>query len=232
MPSFWSLISNGDFSIGCTGQTVHLYDKNRVEVAKFKDLSYAYTAAISPRNDLFAVKSGDGRMAVYGFDPPALITKFRYSKVRAAQDDPFCFSPDGSECYSIERHVDCCQTALSIYDTRDFSLKRRILSGGRSMNLSSVEFDEATGEIYLLGFFRDDSGVADQFFVGKLQADALAAPVLIPEKVFHFYREYFRLRMMGFTEKAYEWSYMQEELDALRNAKYTLSQLWSSCFKK
>ena len=65
MPKFWSLISNGKYKVGCTGQTVYIYDQNGTELAKFKDLPYAYTAAFSPKGDIFVVKSTAGRIAVY-----------------------------------------------------------------------------------------------------------------------------------------------------------------------
>ena len=49
MKNFWSYIENGKYSIGCTGQTVYVYDQNGTELAKFKDLPYAYKAAFSRR---------------------------------------------------------------------------------------------------------------------------------------------------------------------------------------
>lgn len=38
LPRFVSYISNGIYDIGCTGQTVCVYDKHGAELAKFKDL--------------------------------------------------------------------------------------------------------------------------------------------------------------------------------------------------
>ena len=90
MPSFWSYIGNDRFNIGCTGQTVYVYDKAGKELARFKDLIYAYLPVISPRGDHFVVKTTDGRMAVYSLETLSLVKKFRYSKVDGAQDDiPF-----------------------------------------------------------------------------------------------------------------------------------------------
>ena len=81
MKNFQSYTSNDQFSIGCTGQTIYVYDKNGNEIKKFKDIIYAYTPMISPDNDIFVVKSSDGRMAVYSLETMSLIKKFRYSKV-------------------------------------------------------------------------------------------------------------------------------------------------------
>lgn len=224
MPKFWSFIGNEKYDIACTGQTVYLYDKSGNEIAKFKDLSYAYTAAISPRDDIFVVKTTEGRMAVYSFEPPALIKKFRFSKVAGGQDDSFCFSPDGAEFYNIERHIDVNKTALSIYDTTDFSLKRRILDNDHSMVLNAIEYHEDT--VYLLGFFRDDNGIASKFFVGKLEDDSLKDIVYISSKEDMFYRSYIDLRMCGFTKKTYDWSYIGAQLGDLKNADYSLYKLW------
>lgn len=38
MPQFWSCIGNDQFNIGCTGQTVYVYDKAGKELARFKEL--------------------------------------------------------------------------------------------------------------------------------------------------------------------------------------------------
>ena len=50
---FWTFIGNNKYDIGLTGQTVYVFDKNENELAKFKDLTYAYFCTISPNNDIF-----------------------------------------------------------------------------------------------------------------------------------------------------------------------------------
>lgn len=231
MPSFWSFIGNEKYNIGCTGQTVYLYNKSGEEIKKFKDLPYAYTAAISPKGDIFVVKTTEGRLAVYSFDPPALIKKFRFSKVDASQDDNFCFSSDGTKFYNIERHIDSCETALSIYDTKDFSLKKRILNNDFSVVLSSIEYCSSTEEIYLLGFYRNDDGVAFKYFVSKLKDDRLSDVVLISEREFDFYQAYIDLQMTGFSKKAYDWSYFDMDVEELTKSDHSLSKLWSYYYK-
>ena len=86
MKKFWTYISNGRYSIGLTGSTVYVYGKEGEELGKFKDLNYAYATVISPRGDIFVVKTTDGRMAVYSFEPLKLIKKFRFSKIDGGQD--------------------------------------------------------------------------------------------------------------------------------------------------
>ena len=229
MLDFWSFIGNDQYDVGCTGQVVYLYNKQGAELAKFKDLPYAYTAAISPKGDIFVVKSVAGRIAVYSFDPPELIKKFRFSKVGSSQDDNFCFSADGSEFYNIERHVDTLKTALSVYDTSDFSLKRRILDSESSMVLTGIENEK--GELYILGYFRGASGVAEKFFIGKITDYELRDIVFVPQEDHDFFHSYLYLRLSGFTQRKYNWSYMADELDDLKAANLPISKLWQR-FKK
>ena len=227
MPSFWSYISNEKYSIGCTGQTVYVYNKNGEELAKFKDLPYAYTAAISPCDNIFVVKTAEGRMAIYSLSPACLIKKFRFSKIKASQDDNFCFSPDGKEFYNIERHIDTCKTALSIYDTTDFSLKRRILDTDFSLVLTAIESCADNNEIYLLGFKRNTDNIASEYFVGKLKDDTLKDIIYISQHEHVFYQSYVHLRMTGFSEKTYTWSHFDVALDKLKSFGHSLSKLWN-----
>ena len=168
MKKFWGWASNDKFSIGCTGQTVYLYDKSGNELAKFKDITYGYTPMISPDGTLFVVKSTEGRLAVYSLETLSLIKKFRFSKVDGAQDDGFCFSPDGEMFFNVERQKDDLHSAISIYDTTDFSLSNQILLG-EDMMLDHIEFDKATNTYYVLGFMRDANRVYDYEFVAEFK---------------------------------------------------------------
>ncbi len=40
MPQFWSCVGDDPFHIGCTGQTVYVFDKAGTDMTKFKDLFY------------------------------------------------------------------------------------------------------------------------------------------------------------------------------------------------
>lgn len=228
MRNYWGLVTNGKFSIGCTGQTVYLMDRQGAEIAKFKDLPYAYVPGISPRGDIFVVKTAEGRLAVYSFSPPALIRKFRYSKVNGGQFDNFCFSSDGSKFFNIERQIDTLKTALSIYDTKDFSLNKRILDKDFSCVLTGIDLETKTETIFLLGYIRNEEGVASEFFVGKLncKTDAIDDIVSITKNEHDFYRRYISLKMSGFSAKKYDGSYFDIELEELKKRDYSLSKLW------
>ena len=226
MRRYWSLIGNDKYHIGCTGQTVYLLDKDNTELAKFKDLPYAYASAVSPNGDIFVIKSTEGRLAVYSFSPPVLIREFRYSKVDGSQDDAFCFSSDGKEFYNIERQIDSLKTALSIYDTSDFSLKRRILDKDYSRVLTAIEYDVETKTVYLLFFLRNKDGVASKFFVGRLNGDELDDAVNISQKEHDSYQKYIHLKTLGFSDEAYQWSCFDVELEKLKSANHSLCKLW------
>ena len=226
MKKFWGYVSNNEFSVGCTGQTVFLYDKDGKEIGKFKDINYGYTPMISPDGTLFVVKSTEGRLAVYSLETLSLIKKFRFSKVNGAQDDGFCFSPDGKYFINIERQKDDLHSAISVYDTSDFSLMNRILLGEDRM-LDHIEFDKATNTYYVLGFMRDADGIIDHGFVAVFEENQMKNITVIPKNEYDFYRAYKRLELMGFSEKAYKWSYIDCELDKLKSGNHTLANLYT-----
>ena len=155
MKKFCSYIKNDEYAVGCTGQTVWLFDSEGNVLSKFKDLPYAYLPVISPDGNILAVKTTDGRMAVYSLSERKLIKKFRYSKVDGAQDDNFCFSPDSELIYNIERYPDDLTSRLSVYQTSDFSLVEHLLDDDKKTVLETIEYDNALKKYFLLGFERN-----------------------------------------------------------------------------
>lgn len=226
MKKFWGYASNDKFSVGCTGQTVYLYDEDGNELSKFKDIMYGYTPMISPDGTLFIVKSTEGRLAVYSLQTFSLIKKFRFSKVDGAQDDGFCFSPDGKLFFNVERQQDTLHSAISVYDTTDFSLHTQVLLG-EGMMLNHIEFDKPTNTYYVLGFMRDDDGIYDYGFVGKYKDNQIKNVTSISKNDYDFYSSYKHLEIMGFSEKAYEWSYMDCKLDKLKTINHTHANLYA-----
>lgn len=43
MRRFWSFYQNESYQVGCSGRTVYIYDKAGNELAKFRDIPFAYT---------------------------------------------------------------------------------------------------------------------------------------------------------------------------------------------
>lgn len=220
MKKFWSYIENGSYCVGCTGQMVYVYDKEGNELAKFKDLPYAYTPAFSPNGDLFIVKTTEGRLAVYATATLSLIKNFRYSKVDCSQDDGFCFSPDGKYFINLERHGDSTCNGISVYDTADFSRRAHTLLD-KNMGVSQIE--AADGEYYVLGFFRNEYL---EFFVGKYAEGEVKDLLRISQQEHDLYDMYLRLNANGFTEKAYRWSYCEMPLEKIKYADLSLAKLW------
>lgn len=222
MKKFWAYISNGKYSVGTTGQTVYLFDENGNEINRFRDITYAYTPMFSPDGKLFVVKSTEGRLAVYSLETFSLIKKFRFSKVDGAQDEGFCFSPDGKYFINIELQGDDLHSAVSVYNTDDFSRVSQLLLE-ESVMLDHIEFDYNTNEYYVLGVVHGD---VIHGLVAKYKDNSVVDKIEIAESEYDFYRSYIALKMSGFTEKTYEWSYMDDELDELKSMNLTLAKLY------
>ena len=222
MKKFCSYIENDKYGVGCTGQTVYLYDKNGTELKKFKDLPYANKSAFSPLGNIFVIKTTEGRLAVYSLDTISLIKKFRYSKVNGAQDDGFCFSSDGRHFINLERQGDDLHSAVSVYNTEDFSRVSQLLLD-ENMMVSHIEL--ANGEYYVFGFMRGIDRVITTGFVGKYANGQIKDILPISDQEYEFYSDYLYLKMMGFTEKAYG-DYFSVSLEKLRSADHSLAKLW------
>ena len=223
-PPFWSLISNGEHIVGCTGQTVYVYDMNNNLLAKFPKHRYVYTSAFSPSGDMFTVKSVSGYLAFYSLKDYTLLKKFRFSKINGSQDDGFCFNADGSEFYNIERHT--YSSALSIYDTKDFSLKKRLFHEDRFTELCDIEYDTVSDTVYIIGFFRDKkSGVANEHYIAKLVNDNITDIIIISYKEYVNCTEYKNLLRFGESNFAKEFFTTNPDIKLSPEENYTIAQL-------
>lgn len=173
MPRFWSYIKNQNYAIGCTGQTVYVYEKEGQELAKFKDIKYGYKPMFCPRKNIFIVKSTAGMLAVYSLDRLELIKKFRFSNVDGAQDDGLCFSEDGNFFYNIERHIDSLHTRISIYDTENFQLINQLFTDENAPKLSYIEYDKDRLTYYVLGSSRMRNSTMPNYFIAELKASCI-----------------------------------------------------------
>lgn len=120
MRRFWSFYQNESYQVGCSGRTVYIYDKAGNELAKFRDIPYAYTAAFMPGKNIIAVKSTEGRLGFYDLDSLCLLKRITITRI-GAQDEGFCFSPDGSFFYNIEKPITSLRTQLGVYETNTFT---------------------------------------------------------------------------------------------------------------
>ena len=229
MRKFWGFYDNGTYQVGCNGQTMYLYDAENRELAKFKDIKYAYCGAFKPNSNLFVLRSTDGRIAVYDCDERKLLHKFRFSYVDSAQDDGFCFSPDGRYFINIERIGSSTQTRISIYETDTFSPVKRLFENNVQLVFSSIEYRSLENQYFVLFFMRGNDGTYNQGYVGALKEDAIVDKQPLSSKAYDFIQSYKSLQLLGFTEKSMEWSalhyrgYSNEEILRFRDKNFDLS---------
>ena len=225
MPSFWSFITNDKYAVGCTRQTVYVYDNSNNELARFKDMKYAYTPIFCPGHSIFIVKSTEGNIAVYSLDKMKLAKKFRFSKRDAAQDDGFCFSKNGEYFYNIERHIDDRTTCLSIYETSNFSRVSQLFLL-EPFELCHIEYDDIKSGLFVLGYrFKEKQSHMDCFVAAFEDSGLKNITEITPEK-YEYALGYKRLEIMGFTEKAKKWSIFSYKSPARATDKaYDLEKL-------
>ena len=225
MRKFIGTATNDNFTVGCTGQTVYLFDKDGNEIAKFKDIIYAYTPILSPDNKLLVVKSTVGMLAVYSLETFSLVKKFRFSKVDGAQDDGCCFTTDGKSFVNIERHKDALHSAISTYDTSDFSLVKQV-SFDDYTALNYIECDESTNTFYVLGYMRDADKVFDYGFVAAFAENELCNVTPITTKEYELYNEYKHMELMGFSKHAVENTDLEDDVGELMARHPSLKNLY------
>ena len=66
----------------------------------------------------------------------------------------------------------------------------------------------------------------DHGFVAEFEDNQIKNITAISKKEYDFYHSYKDLEIMVFSEKAYEWSYMDCELDKLKSMNHTLANLY------
>ena len=225
MRKFIGTATNDNFTVGCTGQTVYLLDKDGNEIAKFQDIIYAYKPILSPDGKQFVVKSTNGMLAVYSLQTFSLTKKFRFSKVDGAQDDGCCFCTYGKWFVNIERQKDDLHSAISVYDTSDFSLVEQVHFDDYTA-LEHIEFDGNTNTLYVLGYMRDENKVFDYGFIAVFAENELCNITPITAKEHEFYNEYKNLEMMGFSENAVENTDLKSDIDELRATHPSLKNLY------
>ena len=227
MKSFWGYYENEKYRVGCNGATVYIYDTENKEIAKFKDIKYAYTAKFLPNANTIVVKSTEGSLAVYSLDKLALVKKIVITRI-GAQDEGFSFSSDGKYLYNIEKPYHSTQTQLTKYDTTNFEVLEILFENNKNMFLEDIEFDNNTGRCYVLGFMRDIEGVYDYGFVGELVKNQIENIKRLDEKTYKYAESYKSWERSGFTKKSLEWSSLKDLEDII---PITLKELINVDFK-
>ena len=153
MKDYYGIAHNNDYRVGCAGQTVYVTDGQGAEIARLKDVPYAYAAAFSPDGSLLVVRSTTPRIAFYAPSDFRLVQKTRMRRPNSQpQDEGFCFSPDGKLFWSLEYQNDLT-THLVSYDIGTFAETDRFFEGERYV-FSHIE-PNIDGGYDLLGFRRE-----------------------------------------------------------------------------
>lgn len=206
--NFWGYYENEKYRVGCNGATVYIYDSENNEIAKFKDVKYAYTAKFLPNTNTIVVKTTEGSLAVYSLDKLELVKKIVITRI-GAQDEGFSFSSDGKYLYNIEKPYYSTQTQLTKYDTSNFEVAEILFKNDKNMCLQDIEFDKK-GKCFILGFMRDITGIYDYGFVGELVKNHIVNIKKLNEKTYDYIQAYKSWEKSGFTKKSLEWSSLKD----------------------
>lgn len=200
MRSFWTYIQNDQFAVGTTGQTVYVYDRAGNELAKFKDMKYAYDAMFCPTKPLLMVKSTDVWFGFYSLETMTLLKRLRVRKPNnQPQDHGFCFSLDGERFYNSEYQED--QTSqLVVYETETFTEVARYFEKDRYV-IDHIEYDLASEAYYILGFDRARKG--DCCFVMKFTDDGKVDDRSISHKLYDHLQTQKSWERSGFVTRSF-----------------------------
>ena len=119
--------------------------------------------------------------------------------------------------------MDSMHSAISVYETADFSKKSQILF---HKNIVLTQIEATDGEFYVLGFLRGSENTSYRCFVGKFADGQIKDIRIISERDEWFYENYSDLKIMGFTEKAHEWHELDTPLEELKQMNDSLANLW------
>lgn len=205
MRNFWGFYDNGIYRVGCNGGTIYVYDQKDNELAKFRDIRYAYCGTFQPGKNVFVAKSTEGLLAVYDLDKMALTQKIVITR-DGAQDEGFAFTPDGAYFYNIEKPIVGTKTQLTVYRSSDFRIEHIFFKDEEYLVLDNLEFDPDTGTCYVIGFTRDKYGTG---FIGIHSNGNITNFRQVNRNRHEYIRAYINWRTMGFTKKSLEWSWFK-----------------------
>lgn len=217
MRKFCGFYKNKSFSVGCSGETVYIYDNNGKELKRFKDFSYAYNAVFMPNTNIIAVKSTEGCIGFYDLEKLSLIKKHKITTI-GGQDEGFAFSSNGKFFYNIEKPVTTSATQIGIYETITFTKINTLFADDKKMVLDFLEIDETTGYCYVLGFMRDvNSGVFDYGFAAVFDEEKLMITNIhaLNRTDYKYVYAYKKWELSGFTDRSLEWNDTLNELEAI-----------------
>lgn len=200
MSIIYSNASNENYTVCCAGQLVYVYEKSGRELARFTVKNAAF-AVISPEGDSFAVKTADGEVCMFSFEPTeqtAILTSGAYE---ADYETGMCFSPDGKALYSVEAEGD--GSAVSVY----YQNGRKENCSLDGVQLTHIEYKNG---LFVLG------KEGESCFAARFESDRLTDVKYISSEKYELYYNYKCAQMRGFTVTAVE-NYLPENFDCENN---------------
>lgn len=201
MPNFVGFCRNERFTVGCTGQSVYVFDSDGNELARFKGLKYAYTALLNPAKDSqLIVKQTEGIFLIYDLDKLELVKKFRFAPLKeggAQCDNGWSFSPDGKFLYNIEIFLHGYKTRLSIYETENFECVQQLFTSESDPEPLGIEYDTPTGKWYLFARRRTDHKIFE--FIAELHGEQLENIRQLKSQDARVFQAYLGVKKYGFT---------------------------------
>lgn len=187
------------------GQMVYVYEKGGRELARFT-LAGAEFAAISPKGDVFAVKTKNGCVALYSLETLSQLSVLKEQDCESEFEKGMCFSTDGDMLFNAEKN------AVSVYDMNGGESEKHELGGAE---ISHIEYD---GGMFLLGKENE------KFFVSKLENGELSDVKYITEKAFKTCSDYKSAQIRGYSSAAVE--HYLPDICNVENEKASLRALW------
>lgn len=207
---FVGICENKNYIVGCTGGSVHIYDKDSTELKRFKGLQYAYTCAFRPGTNIVVVKTNENRLYVYDADRLELTKKIRE---RGTNDDRgFAFSPDGRWLYNIEIKYPegFPYERIAKYDTENYEVECYINEEHKHRSLKYIEFTDQ-GKCYLLGFIRDNKGIYREGFIAEMLDDEIKIVKKLDRKTYDYLKKNKAIEERGITKKMLELYHINRE---------------------
>lgn len=222
MRKFWTYISNGEYSVGCTGATVYVYDKDSIELARFKNFPYGYHAVFCPGKNLIAVKSTDLYLGFYNLDSLKLEKKILVGKnkrkSKETQDAGCCFSPDGKFFINLEVNEDF-HCSIVVYDTNSFEEIERY-DFKNDISFDVIEYSQRESCYLVLGYWRLEE--ENVYFISKFSEGKIFDVKKLEEERYEYIFWYKEVEGSGFTEKSIEWFFRNHKI-----IKHTLEQAYN-----
>ncbi len=230
MPDFWTYITQGAYSIGCTGQTVYVY-KDGQELCQLKGFRYTYMACFSPDGKYFALKSGEGLLYLYTLEDLTLVKKVRLGKREDPQDGMFTFTAQGDAIVSIDSSHGGVRTMLRFYSVPELAVTQVLFDDNPQEFIMSIEQGAEPEAFYVLRGERPiDGDQAIIYSLSLLRHGVVEKQLSVTETEAEFYRGFLHLKSCGFTPKAKKWSplrYGGYNLTKIDNCQHTLAKLFS-----